>query len=135
MEALFFQLAASARNGSCVGGNKSRMPGGFIAQTIPVLFFSARRCRNIHYMHEEFSVAARIDPASPVPQHVLITSTAFFFQVCNEGHTVLSFLLDSGLCDVKGQSQRGWSFCSFPALQLRLVGTWSLRCCFFSSPE
>lgn len=81
MEVLFFQLAASWRNGSCVGGNKSRMPGGFITQTVPGLFFfSARRCRNIHYMHEEFSLAARIDLASPVPQQVLITSTVFFLK-------------------------------------------------------
>lgn len=120
-ELLFFQLAASARNGSCVGGNKSRTPGGFITQTLPGLFFSSRRCRNIHYMHEEFSLAARIDPASPVPQQVLITLTVFSFKVCNEVHTVLSFLPDAGLYDVKGQIQYGWSFCSFPALQLHHV--------------
>ena len=88
------------------------------SQTVPVLlYFSSRRCRNIHYMHEEFTLAARIDPASPVPLHVSITS-AVFLKVCNEAHTVLSFLPDSGLHDVKGQIKRRWSFCSFPALQL-----------------
>lgn len=119
---LFFQLAADARNESSVGGNTSRTPAGFITQTLPVLllfFFSARRCRNIHYMHEEFSLAARIDPASPVPLHILITSTVFFFfKVCNEAHTVQSFLPDSGLYDVKGRIQRRWSFSSLPALQI-----------------
>lgn len=77
----FVQLAANAKNESDVEGNKSRTPGGFITQTLPVLFFSAKRCRNIHYMHEEFSlVAARIDLVSPVPLHILITSTVFLFK-------------------------------------------------------
>lgn len=83
MELLFFHLAERERNESCVEGNKSRMPRGFITQTLPVLLFffsSASRCRNIHYMHEESSLAARIDPASPVPQHVSITSTVGFFR-------------------------------------------------------
>lgn len=129
MEVLFFQLAARARNGSRVEGNKSRTPRGFITQAVPVLLFSARRCRNIHYMHEEFSLAARIDPASPVLQHVSITSTAFFFQkVCNEAHTVLSFLPHSQVCMLKVESR---SSCSFPALQLCPAGRRSICYCIF----
>lgn len=77
-------------------------------------------------MHEEFSLAAPIDPASPVPQRVLITSTIFFLKVCNEAHTVLSFLPDAGLYDVKGQIHCGWRFCSFPALQICRVGTFAI---------
>lgn len=103
------------------------MPAGFITQTVPVfLLVSARRCRNIHYMHEEFSLAARIDPASPVPQNLLITSTASFFKVCNEAHAVLSFLPGSGLYDVKGQMQCGQSYRSFPDMnKLYLLGFFS----------
>lgn len=129
MEVLFFQLAARARNGSRVKGNKSRTPRGFITQAVPVLLFSARRCRNIHYMHEEFSLAARNDPASPVLQHVSITLTAFFFQkVCNEAHTVLSFLPHSQVCMLKVESR---SSCSFPALQLCPAGRRSICYCIF----
>lgn len=96
---------------------------------LSLFFFSASRCRNIHYMHEEFSLAARIDPASPIPQHVLITLTVFFFKVCNEENIVPSFLPDSGLYDVKVKSSMAgvsvhFLLCSHVAPFTSCLSTW-----------
>lgn len=53
----------------------------------------------------------------------------FFFQkVCNEAHTVLSFLPHSQVCMLKVESR---SSCSFPALQLCPAARWSVCCCIF----
>lgn len=53
----------------------------------------------------------------------------FFFQkVCNEAHTVLSFLPHSQVCMLKVESR---SSCSFPALQLCPAGRRSICYCIF----
>lgn len=86
-------------------------------------FFSASRCRNIHYMHEEFSLAACIDPASPIPQHVLITSTVFFFLKSVMRRTLCQVSCQTQVCMMLRSNQHGLSFCLFPPLQIYCVET------------
>lgn len=116
-------------------GEKSRRPGRFITQTLPVLvFFSARRCRNIHYMHEEFSLVARIDPASPVPQHVLITSTLFLFFKSVMRSTLCWVSCQTRVC-VMLKVKSSMDGVLFPALQRYHVGMWSICYRFLSFLE
>lgn len=124
MEVLPFHLAASERNGICVRGNKSRMPGGFIAQTVPGLLLLL--CQQM----QKYSLHAWGVLSGSLYWSGLSYSTAcidhidcLFFLKSVMRRTLCQVSCQTQVCMMLRSNQHGLSFCSFPPLQIYCVET------------